>query len=114
MKIKKFTEGKNNENADATLYRLVNVPNGSNLVVNVKEPGKYYFNSEKAIDPSILKNSNGELHVIKVQTSNSNINRDESDAESRAPGKKLLNNIVVLNDPSDAKIISIEPYKKAA
>ena len=113
MRIRKFTDNKLNENAtgDATLYRLVSVPEGDHLVINTKEPGKYYFQTEKDIDPKVLKDNSGEMHVIKVQTPNSNINKEESETETEAHGG---GKIVVLNDPSDAKIQSIEPYKKAA
>jgi hypothetical protein len=116
MRIRKVTDELIRENAggETTLYRLVSVPHGQPLVVNTKEPGKFYFSNEKALDPSLLKNKGGDIHVIKVTTPSSNIDSEASKQESESHGKKLLNAVVVLEDPSKAKIMSIEPYKKAA
>lgn len=115
MIVQKFSEVVNESvDSETTLFRLVTVPHGKPLVVDTKNPGKYYFANKNSIDPSVLKNKGGDLHLLKVNTSSSNIDKESSEEESAAHGKKLLNALVVLKDPSKAHIISIEPYKKAA
>lgn len=111
MIVQKFAEVINESKGDTTLFRLVSVPHGSPLVVDTKNPGRYYFTTQKSIDPSILKNKSGDLHLLKVTTPSSNIDNQASSEESKVHGK---NSVVVIEDPSKAQIISIEPYKKAA
>jgi hypothetical protein len=110
MRIKRFNESKINEST-AILYRLVSVPQGEHLVVNTKDPGKYYFKSEGDVDPTVLDNhQGGELHIIKVETDASNIDDSASNQESDKNGCDC----VVLKDSSDAEIVEITPYKMAA
>ena len=110
MKIKRFNESHQSVNENVTLYRLVSVPKGEPLVVDIENPGKFYFQSEAEIDPSILKNDGGELHVIKVNTTSDNIDQEVSDAESESHNCKCI----VLKDDSKAEVSLIEPYKKSA
>ena len=109
MKIKKFNES-NSINENVTLYRLVSVPKGEKLVVDIENPGKFYFQKESEIDPSVLKNKSGDLHVIKVQTTSDNIDQEKSEIESGSHNCKC----VVLKDDSKAEVALIEPYKKTA
>jgi len=108
MKIKKFNESIVNENVN--LYRLVCVPKGEPLVVNTENPGRFYFQSESEIDPSVLDGKTGDLHVIQIKTTSDNIDESESEIESEAHGCKC----VVLKDDTHAEVEKIEPYKKAA
>ena len=107
MTVQKFAEVINESQGDTTLFRLVRVPHDSPLVVDTKKPGKYYFTDQKSIDPSLLKNKNGDLHLLKVSTPSSNIDKQSSSSKS-------ADGVVVIEDESKAQIISIEPYKKAA
>jgi hypothetical protein len=107
MKIKRFNES-NSINENVTLYRLVSVPKGEKLVVDVENPGKFYFQSESDINPSVLGDKSGDLHVIKVQTTSDNIDQEKSEAESGSHNCKC----VVLKDDSKAEVALIEPYKK--
>ena len=114
MKIKRFNESVQSVNENVTLYRLVSVPKGEPLVVDTESPGKFYFNNETGIDPSLLKNDGGDLHVIKITTPSDNIDSEASKSESDANGKQIGNAIVVLSDPTLAEVESITPYKKVA
>ena len=108
MRIKRFNESIQKVNESKTLYRLVRVPNGEPLVVDIESPGKFYFQNIKDIDESLLKGEKGDLHVIKVTTDDNNIDDNASEASTGANVTK----VIVLKDPSKAEVQSIEPYKK--
>lgn len=108
MKIRRFNESIQSINENVTLYRLVSVPKGEPLVVDTENPGKFYFKSENDIDTSVMKDKPGDIHVIKVNTTSDNIDKEKSELESELHNCKC----VVLKDDSKADIAYIEPYKK--
>jgi hypothetical protein len=110
MKIKRFNESTQPINENVVLYRLVSVPQGEPLVVDTENPGKYYFQSESDIKPDVLGENGGEYHVIKVNTTSDNVDKEASERESETHKCKC----VVLKDDSKVEIDMISPLKKAA
>ena len=110
MDVKKFTDFikesvKINEKIE--LYRLVSVGNDEDLVIDVYNPGKYYFKDEGDIKPEVLKKQSGNYHIIKVTTDESNIDEELSKIES----DKHNCDCVVLKDDSKAEYEGSEPFK---
>lgn len=109
MKIKRFKDSFINESksGDITLYRLVAVGDGEDLVVDTKNPGKFYFKNKKDIDTDVIKKQSNEYHVIKVVTDKSNIDDELSLVESDIHNCDC----VVLVDDSKVEIKGIEPFE---
>jgi hypothetical protein len=84
------------ESNTVELYRVVGVPSGESLVINTKNPGLYYFRNEEDIDTDVLSKDGDEYHVIKVKTTESNIDEELSAQESEKQG----HDCVVLKDDS--------------
>jgi len=89
------------------LYRLVAVESDEPLVVDTKNPGKYYFKNEKDVTTEVLKKKGDEYHIIKVTVSSSNIDEDLSKEESQKHGCDC----VVLKDDSKIEYEGTEPFK---
>jgi hypothetical protein len=90
------------------LYRLVAVESDEPLVVDTKNPGKYYFKNEKDVTTEVLKKKGEEYHVIKVSVSSSNVDEDLSKEESEKHGCDC----VVLKDDSKVEYEGTEPFNK--
>ena len=109
MEVKSFTkfinEGKIYESV--TLYRAVAVGEGEDLVVDTKNPGKYYFKNKSDVDPSILSKVGTEYHIVEVTTDEGNIDEELSRLESEKNGCDC----VVLIDDTDVGLDSITPLK---
>ena len=93
MDVKKFTDFikesvKINEKIE--LYRLVSVGNDEDLVIDVDNPGKYYFKDEGDIKPEVLKKQSGNYHIIKVTTDESNIDEELSKIIPQLEYKKII------------------------
>ena len=99
-RFKKGSKINESSNAPVTLYRVVGVGDGEPLVVDTKNPGKHYFRSEDVIDLNILKKQVDEYHVIKVKTTESNIDEELSDDEC-----------VVLKNDALVEVDGITPLK---
>lgn len=108
MDVKKFSNFiKENNTTTIDLYRLVAVGEGESLVVNTKTPGKYYFKNESDINTDVLKKKGEEYHVIKIKTSESNIDEEMSRLESEKHGCEC----VVLKDDSQVEYEGTEPFQ---
>ena len=105
MRIKKFNES---INENIVLYRLISVPKGEPLVIDIENPGKFYFQNESDINPDVLGENEGEYHMIKVHTTSDNIDEEASEKESEIHKCKCI----VLRDDSKSEIDLIKPLKK--
>lgn len=110
MSVLPFSKFKMMEEVDTklVLYRLVAVGPDEHLVVDTKNPGKYYFKNEKDVTTEVLKKKGEEYHVIKVTVSSSNIDEDLSKIESEKHGCEC----VVLTDDSKVEYEGTEPFEK--
>ena len=98
MIIEKFKDSLIQESVkQKTVYRLVRVPVGEPLVVETDNPGKYYFQSKKVADPSLMKTKKGNLWILEVMTNSDNISSEED-------------GVIILKDPKKAEIQSIMPF----
>lgn len=111
MEVRKFTQFINESksvNESVKLFRLVAVGHGEDLVVDTKNPGKYYFKKESDLDTEVLKKKGEEYHIIKVTTDSSNIDEELSKEESGKHGCEC----VVLKDDSKVEYEGSEPFDK--
>ena len=107
IKFNQFINESNKINESVELYRLVSIGSDEDLVIDTKNPGKYYFASESDIDKDVLKKKGDEYHVIKIRTDNSNIDDELSKEESKKHGC----NCVVLKDDSKVEFQGTTPLK---
>ena len=107
VKFTQFLKESQSINESIDLYRLVAVGEDEHLVVDTNNPGKYYFQSKNDIKKDVVSKDAKEYHVIKVTTSDSNIDKELSDQETEKQGCVC----VVLKDDSKADIESITPFK---
>lgn len=108
IKFNQFINESTKINESINLYRIVAVGSGEDLVVDTKNPGKYYFKNESDIDVDVLKKKGDEYHIIKVKTDSSNIDEDLSKVESEKHGCEC----VVLKDDSKVEYEGTEPFEK--
>ena len=107
MKIKKFNESSSSKAAklegNVKLYRLA-----SHSVIDLSNPGDFYFTSKSSIDPEILTRKGKDLYLITVKTDSSNIDIDKSEKEC---AKRNINDIVVVKNDKKCEVIKAEPFK---
>lgn len=115
--IKSFNSFKINENAESpvackaseligevTLYRLT-----SHAVVDMSEPGEFYFTDREKVNPDFLENkSSSELYLIIAKCDSSNIDVEKSEIECV---KLRCDCIVAVKDDTKVEVLSVEPYK---
>ncbi len=115
--IRSFKSFKINENAESpvacraaemtgevTLYRLTSHP-----VVDMSEPGEFYFSDMEKVNPDFLENkTSNELFLITVKCDSSNIDVEKSEMEC---GKLECDCIVAVKDDKVCEVVSVEPYK---
>jgi len=115
--IKSFKKFKINENAEAsvaskaaemtgevTLYRLTSHP-----VVDLSEPGEFYFSDMDKVNPDFLENkTSDELYLITVKCDSSNIDVEKSEMEC---ANLDCDCIIAVKDDKACEVISVEPYK---
>lgn len=108
IKFKEFIKESIKISESVELYRLVSIGADEDLVIDTKNPGKYYFASESDIDKDVLKKQGEEYHVIKITTDESNIDEELSKEESEKHGC----NCVVLKDDSLVEFEGTTPFKE--
>ncbi len=114
--INSFKNFKINENAESpvaskaaeltgevTLYRLT-----SHSVVDLSEPGEFYFTDREKVNPDFLENKGSELYLITAKCDSSNIDVQKSEMEC---GNLDCDCIVAVKDDSKVEVLSVEPYK---
>lgn len=88
---------------EVTLYRLT-----SHAVVDMSEPGEFYFSDKEKVNPEFLENKGTDLYLITAKCDASNIDLDKSEMEC---GKLDCDCIVAVKDDSKVEVLSVEPYK---
>ena len=88
---------------EVTLYRLT-----SHSVLDLSEPGEFYFSDREKVNPDFLENKGSELYLITAKCDSSNIDVQKSEMEC---GKLNCDCIVAVKDDSKVEVLSVEPYK---
>ena len=88
---------------EVTLYRLT-----SHSVLDLSEPGEFYFSDREKVNPDFLENKGSELYLITAKCDSSNIDVQKSEMEC---GKLDCDCIVAVKDDSKVEVLSVEPYK---
>jgi hypothetical protein len=109
-KIKSFGSFKINENIETTnreltLYRLTSHP-----VIDLSNPGEFYFSDSSKVNPDFLDNKkSNNFYLITVKCNSSNIDHEKSKLEC---DKLNCDCVVAVKDDKSCEVISVEPYKK--
>ena len=107
MNIIKSFKGFNKVNEEVdnkiTLYRLT-----SKSVIDIDNPGKFYFSDLSKVNPNFLEDKSGDLYLITGETDLSNIDNESSKIESDRLGCDCIK---CVKDDSKVEVISIEAYK---
>jgi hypothetical protein len=88
---------------EVTLYRLTSHP-----VVDLSEPGEFYFSDREKVNPDFLENKGGELYLITAKCDSSNIDVQKSEMECNTLNCDC---IVAVKDDTKVEVLSVEPYK---
>jgi len=115
MALKKFNSFQINEDFDnqieateiatgeTTLYRLT-----SHSVIDLNDPGEFYFSNKEAVTPDLLDNKGSELFLLTVKTDVSNIDKEASEKEAVSHGNE---SIVVVKDSTLCSVVSVAPFQ---
>ncbi len=107
--IKPFNRFKTNESVDLESNDMIKLYRLTSAVINMSEPGDFYFSDPEKVNPDFLKNKDiDKLFLTTVECDVDNIDTERSKKESE---KFNCDCIVVVKDDKKCKFVSAEPYE---